>query len=108
MLSWQKVNIDQPGSAEQAEPEGLAEEILLLSIRATHETNWEMHLCALCLMMAWFFAYDRQNYPQNLPCYWLKMRNTTITHRECHAQITAHWEWSSRTIFQSELTEKMP
>lgn len=37
-------------------------ELLLTFIRATRESNWELHLWTVRQMIPWYFAYDRMNY----------------------------------------------
>ena len=36
--------------------------LLLTFIRATRESNWDLHVLCLRRMLPWFFAFDRQNY----------------------------------------------
>lgn len=37
-------------------------ETMLLFVRATRESNWNLHLDMLRQMLPWYFAYDRYNY----------------------------------------------
>lgn len=55
-------------------------QLLLLFIRATRTSNWELHLSALRSMIPWFFATDRINYARYAPCYWLEMISLGSTH----------------------------
>ena len=54
---------------------------LLLFVRATRTTDWDLHLSAIrSSMLPWFFAYDRVNYAKYLPLYWLEMSCINDTH----------------------------
>ncbi|CAB3981118.1 Hypothetical predicted protein [Paramuricea clavata] len=55
-------------------------QLLLLYIRATRTSNWELHLSSLRSMIPWFFATDRVNYSRYAPCYWLEMLCLEKTH----------------------------
>ncbi|XP_056105946.1 uncharacterized protein LOC130084505 [Rhinichthys klamathensis goyatoka] len=63
-------------------------QILLLFVRATRESDWQLHLSTVRLMMPWFFAYDRVNYARYLPSYWLEMVNLPLTHPSCHSELS--------------------
>lgn len=54
--------------------------LLLLFIRATRTSNWQLHLSVLRSMIPWFFATDRINYSRYGPCYWLEMSLLERTH----------------------------
>ena len=49
-------------------------QLLLLFIRATRTTDWQLHLSSLKLMIPWFFATDRINYSRYASSYWLEMK----------------------------------
>ena len=53
---------------------------LLLFVRATRTTDWDLHLSAVRSMLPWFFARDRVNYARYLPLYWLEMLCVQDTH----------------------------
>jgi hypothetical protein len=53
---------------------------LLLFVRATRTTDWDLHLSAIRSMLPWFFAYDRVNYARYLPLSWLEMSCVQDTH----------------------------
>lgn len=55
-------------------------QLLLLYIRATRTSDWELHLSALRSMIPWFFATDRVNYSRYAPLYWLEMSFLKSTH----------------------------
>lgn len=57
---------------------------LLLSLRATREGNWLLHLSSCKEMAVWFHAYDRINYERYLPAYILEMEELSTTHPEIH------------------------
>lgn len=59
-------------------------QILLLSIRATREGNWSLHLDSCKKMVPWFHAYDRINYARYLPAYIAEMSNLPATHPTIH------------------------
>ncbi|XP_033106462.1 uncharacterized protein LOC117108533 [Anneissia japonica] len=69
-------------------------QILLTFIRATRESDWDLHLAALRYMMPWFFAYDRMNYARYLPAYWLEMVNLPNSHPECHKELSTTGQWT--------------
>ncbi|KAL7382446.1 hypothetical protein ABVT39_022502 [Epinephelus coioides] len=69
-------------------------QILLLFVRATRESNRQLHLSTVHLMMPWFFAYDRINYVRYLPSYWLEMVNLPITHPSCHSELSVKGQWT--------------
>ena len=54
--------------------------LLLLFVRATRTSNWQLHLSVLRSMIPWFFATDRVNYSRYGPCYWLEMSLLESTH----------------------------
>lgn len=68
-------------------------QLLLSFIRATRESNWELHLELIRLMVPWFFSYDRMNYARYLPAYWLEMSKLIDTHPNCYDQqfMKGHW-----------------
>ena len=55
-------------------------QLLLLFIRATRTSDWNLHLSALRSMLPWFFATDRVNYSRYASCYWLEMSCLASTH----------------------------
>ena len=55
-------------------------QLMLLHIRATRTSDWDLHLQTVRLMMPWFFVTDRVNYSRYLPCYWLEMINLAESH----------------------------
>ncbi|KAJ4940926.1 hypothetical protein JOQ06_027216 [Pogonophryne albipinna] len=69
-------------------------QLLLLFVRATRESNWQLHLSTVRLMMPWFFAYDRVNYARYLPAYWLEMMNLPVTHPSCHSDMNVKGQWT--------------
>ena len=54
--------------------------LLLLFIRATRTSDWNLHLSTLRTMIPWFFVTDRVNYSRYTPCYWLEMSLLEHTH----------------------------
>ena len=48
-------------------------QLLLLFIRATRTTDWQLHLSSLKSMIPWFFVTDRINYSRYASSYWLEM-----------------------------------
>ena len=50
-------------------------ELLLTFIRATREGNWTLHISTLCLMLPWYFAYNKVHYSRYLPAYIYEMKN---------------------------------
>lgn len=69
-------------------------QILLLFVRATRESAWQLHLSTVRLMMKWFFAYDHVNYARYLPSYWLEIVNLPFTHPSCHREISVKGQWT--------------
>ena len=67
---------------------------LLLFVRATRESDWQLHLSTVRLMMPMFFAYDRVNYARYLPAYWLEMVNLPVTHPSCHNDLSVKGQWT--------------
>ena len=57
---------------------------LLLSLRATREGNWLLHLSTCKEMEVWFHAYDRVNYTRYLPAYIMGMEPLPASHPEIH------------------------
>lgn len=55
-------------------------QLLLLYIRATRTSDWQLHLQTVRLMLPWFFTTDRTNYARYLPCYFIEMMTLTETH----------------------------
>ena len=55
-------------------------QLLLLFIRATRTSDWNLHLSTLRSMIPWFFVTDRVNYSRYSPCYWLEMSLLESTH----------------------------
>ena len=55
-------------------------QLLLLFIRATRTSDWQLHLSILRSMIPWFFPTDRVNYCGYGPCYWLEMSLLERTH----------------------------
>ena len=53
---------------------------LLLFVRATRTTDWDLRFTAIRSMLPWFFAHDRVNYARYLPLYWLKISCINDTH----------------------------
>eukprot|EP00794_Sanderia_malayensis_P020892 gene20892-22943_t len=66
-------------------------QLLLLYIRATRTSDWELHLSVLRSMIPWFFAKDRVNYARYAPCYWLEMMSFENTHPYIAANIKDNW-----------------
>ena len=46
---------------------------LLLFVRATPTTDWDLYLSAIRSMLPWFFAYDRVIYARYLPLHWQQL-----------------------------------
>lgn len=69
-------------------------QLLLLFVRGTHKSDWDLHLAAVRFMMSWFFSYDRFNYSRYLPAHWLEMVSLPVTHPDCHAQLTSRGQWT--------------
>ena len=44
-------------------------EALLLSVQASRDEHWELHLPALDKMVPYFFPHDRLNYTRHTPLY---------------------------------------
>ena len=49
-------------------------QLLLLFIRATRTTDWQLHLSFLKSMFPWFIVTDRINYSRYASSYWLEMK----------------------------------
>jgi len=56
--------------------------ILLDTIRASREGNWNLHLASLRCIIPWCFAYDHCNYARYLPVYFAQMSNLQHDHPE--------------------------
>ena len=69
-------------------------QLLLLFIRGTRESDWNLHLSAIRYMLPWFFSYDRYNYARYLPAYWLEMISLPITHPDVQKSITSRGHWT--------------
>ncbi|KAJ8030514.1 hypothetical protein HOLleu_26961 [Holothuria leucospilota] len=69
-------------------------QLLLVFLRATRDSDWNLHLAAIRLMIPWFFAYDRMNYSRYLPAYWLEMVNLQATHPKCYEELSKRGEWT--------------
>lgn len=50
-----------------------AVQLLLVFVRATRESDWELHLQVIREMMPWFFAYDRTNYSRSVTVFTLEL-----------------------------------
>ena len=48
-------------------------EVLLLFTRATRQSNWNLHLSLLELIIPYFFVHDLQNYAPLMPVYMAQM-----------------------------------
>lgn len=68
--------------------------LLLTFIRATRESDWNLHLASVRKMMPWYFAYDRQNYARYLPAYWVEMVNLPKSHPLNHQDMTSKGNWT--------------
>lgn len=69
-------------------------QLLLAFVRATRESDWNLHLSALRFMMPWFFAYDRTNYARYVPAYWLEVISLPDTHPQCHQELSQKGQWT--------------
>nr|XP_040024082.1 uncharacterized protein LOC120812310 [Gasterosteus aculeatus aculeatus]XP_040024083.1 uncharacterized protein LOC120812310 [Gasterosteus aculeatus aculeatus]XP_040024084.1 uncharacterized protein LOC120812310 [Gasterosteus aculeatus aculeatus]XP_040024085.1 uncharacterized protein LOC120812310 [Gasterosteus aculeatus aculeatus] len=69
-------------------------QLLLLFVRATRESNWQLHLSTVRLMLPCFFAYNQVNYARYLPAYWLEMVNLPITHPSCNSEMNVKGQWT--------------
>ena len=63
--------------------------LLMRFVRATRESNWDLHLSCVRDILSWVFAYDHTNYSRSLPLYWSQMINLETTHPEAHAQLSS-------------------
>ena len=54
--------------------------LILTFIRATKETNYNLHLTTLYKLCPMFFAYNHQNYSRYIPAYLVTMINLPDTH----------------------------
>ena len=52
-------------------------QVLLLLVRATRTSNWELHLSAVRTMLHWFFIADRTNYARYATVYWVETCSLT-------------------------------
>ena len=60
-------------------------EVVLSTVRATREGNWQLHLASVRSMVPWCFAYDNVNYARYLSSYIADMSHLPDKHREVHA-----------------------
>ncbi|XP_065646027.1 uncharacterized protein LOC136076646 isoform X2 [Hydra vulgaris] len=65
--------------------------LMLLFLRATRTTNWELHLDCVRMMLPWYFAYDRVNYARCLCPYWLEMKAIDSTHQGLLTEFKNNW-----------------
>ena len=68
--------------------------LLLIFLRATRESDWNLHLASIRLMMPWFFSYDRTNYARFLPAYWMEMITLPTSHPKCHEELSQRGQWT--------------
>ena len=54
--------------------------LLMKFIRATRESDWNLHLSSLRSMLPFFFAANRVNYSRYATAYWLEMITLDKTH----------------------------
>ena len=71
-----------------------AVQLLLTFIRATRESNWNLHLASVRLMLGWYFACDMTNYARYLPVYWSEMTNLKQTHPTTYHNFTVRGSWT--------------
>ena len=64
-------------------------QILLLSIRATRQGIWPLHLSSSIDTAPWFHAYDRVNYARYLPVYIAEMKSLPSTHPAVHSELNS-------------------
>lgn len=68
--------------------------LLLNFVRTTRESNWDLNVAIVRLMMPWFFAYDRTNYASYLPAYWLEMIDLKTSHSAVFQEMAQHGAWT--------------
>ena len=56
--------------------------LLLDFLRASRESNWDLHLTSFRELIPWCFAYSKTNYARYLPRYLIEMINLVHTHPE--------------------------
>ena len=61
--------------------------LVLQFVRATKESNWELHLQSIRQMIPWFFAYDRLHYSQYLPVDLRDMLSLPTSHPSADEQM---------------------
>ena len=64
-------------------------DVLLGLIRASRESNLELHLACIEEICHWLFAYDKTNYSRYLPVYWLDMQKIVSTNEEAREFLSA-------------------
>ena len=68
--------------------------LLLIFLRATRESDWNLHVAVLRLMMPWYFAYDRTNYSRYLPAYWMEMVDLPESHPSLYHELSQMGAWT--------------
>ena len=68
--------------------------LLLVFIRATRTSDFNLHLAVIEHMMPWYFAYDRTNYARYLPAYWTEMCNLKVTHPLAYEEFQMRGSWT--------------
>ena len=66
-------------------------QLLLLYLRATRTTDWNLHLSSLRSMIPWFFATDRINYLRYASSYWMEMMCLEQTNPCVALNIRRNW-----------------
>ncbi|XP_065655139.1 uncharacterized protein LOC136081612 [Hydra vulgaris] len=77
--------------------------LMLLILRATRTTNWELHLECVRMMLPWYFAYDRVNYARYLCPYWLEMKAIDSTHQGLLTEFKNNWTVQRQASFFSAI-----
>ena len=57
-------------------------EKLLLFIRSSRQSIWNLHLSSLCELTKYFFAFDLQNYARLTPVYIAQMSSLKVSDPE--------------------------
>ena len=66
-------------------------QMVLTLIRATKESNKELHIAALYALCQMFFAYDHTNYARYVPVYLIILLNLSDTHPKCKEHLEQKW-----------------
>lgn len=69
-------------------------QVLLLLVRATRTSNWELHLCAVRAMLPWFFIADRIDYARYASVYWVEMCSLPKSHPGKYPSVCSSYNYA--------------